>query len=357
MYFKVPTQKNTPMNPRSYGCTNKNCTLYEQVENNKLVIHSQKEKRLKCTCCGKTFSIRKGTGFYRLRYSEETIVIVMILLAFGCPAQAIVQAFNIDYRTLDRWAKHFGATSRSLHKYWCLAIFKDVHIQADELYQKLRGKGKAWIATALDVTSRMWLGVEVNHKRSRLLIKWLLEHVKHTLVEKASVFMETDGLSSYISQARLVFRSKVTGKGRWRWQVWQDLVVVQVVKSYNKKLAFTGLNKIMLGIGSWKKVGFFARKWKINVINTAYIERHNATLRGQLNHLVRRSRNLKQKLDFIKGILWFKLAVYNYATYHRSLTVGKVKKTPGMKAGVTDKKLSVEDILHFNVHTKNITYF
>lgn len=345
------------MNPHSYSCTNKNCTLYEQVENNQLVIHSQQENRLKCTCCNKTFSIRKGTGFYRLRYDQKIITQVMTLLAFGCPAQAIVSTFGIDYRTLDRWAERFGTTSRSLHKCLCFSIFDNVHIQADELYQKLRGKGKAWIATALDVTSRMWLGVEVKRSRNRLLIKWLLEHVKHTLAEKASVFMETDGLSSYVSQAQLVFRSKITNKGRWRWQVWQNLVVVQVVKTYSKTLAFTGLNKIKLGIGSWKQVGDFARKWKTNLINTAYVERHNATLRGQLNHLVRKSRNLKEKLEFIKGFLWFKLAVYNYATYHRSLSVDRKKKTPGMKAGVTNKKLSIKDILHFNVYTKNITYF
>ena len=56
-------------------------------------IHSRKEQRFICHECQKTFSARKGTVFYRLRTSAETVVIVVTLLAHGCPLQAIVAAF------------------------------------------------------------------------------------------------------------------------------------------------------------------------------------------------------------------------------------------------------------------------
>ncbi len=38
--------------------------------------------------------------FEGLRKPTELIVIVVTLLAFGCPVQAIVQAFDLDERTV-----------------------------------------------------------------------------------------------------------------------------------------------------------------------------------------------------------------------------------------------------------------
>ena len=60
----------------------------------------QKEQRFICHECHKTFSARKGTVFYRLRTSAETVVLVVTLLAHGCPVQAIVAAFRFDERTV-----------------------------------------------------------------------------------------------------------------------------------------------------------------------------------------------------------------------------------------------------------------
>jgi len=42
-----------------------------------------------CRVCRKTFAATKGTVFYRLRIGKELAIIVVTLLAFGCPAQAI----------------------------------------------------------------------------------------------------------------------------------------------------------------------------------------------------------------------------------------------------------------------------
>ena len=47
------------------------------------------------TACHKTFTARKGTVFYRLRTSAETVRLVVTLLAHGCPLQAIVAAFGL----------------------------------------------------------------------------------------------------------------------------------------------------------------------------------------------------------------------------------------------------------------------
>ena len=69
-------------------------------------VHSRKDQRFMCTQCHKTFTVTKGTVFYRLRTSAELVVTVVTWLAPGCPLQAIVAACGLDERTVaDWWAR------------------------------------------------------------------------------------------------------------------------------------------------------------------------------------------------------------------------------------------------------------
>jgi transposase-like protein len=65
--------------------------------------------RNRCKTCGKTFSAQAGTMFEGLRKPKTLIVIVVTLLAYGCPIQAIVQAFGLDLL-------HGGELARSSRK-------------------------------------------------------------------------------------------------------------------------------------------------------------------------------------------------------------------------------------------------
>ena len=78
-----------------------------------------------------------------LRKPTELIVIVVTLLAYGCPIQAIVQAFGLDERTVASWRDRAGRHSQKLHH----AVVEQgeldlVHVQADEI----RVKGRRMIA-------------------------------------------------------------------------------------------------------------------------------------------------------------------------------------------------------------------
>jgi transposase-like protein len=91
------------MDPTTIFCPNGHCHARGQTGRANLGIHAQKEQRFICHECHKTFSARKGTVFYRLRTSTETVVLVVTLLAHGCPLQAIVAAFGFDERTVADW--------------------------------------------------------------------------------------------------------------------------------------------------------------------------------------------------------------------------------------------------------------
>jgi hypothetical protein len=95
------------------------------------------------------------------------------------------------------------------------------------------------------------------------------------------------------------------------------------------------------------------------VINTAYIERLNATFRARLSGLVRRSRSLLQQIPTLRVGVYLVGTVYNFCTDHESLRVplyvgraGRrhwVARTPAMAAGITDHLWSVFELLSYHV--------
>src|ERR1700758_1977297 len=97
------TARRSVMHTTTAFCPNPRCQARGKTGERNIGIHAQKEQRFLCHACHKTFSARKGTVFYRLRTSAETVVIVVTLLAHGCPVQAIVAAFGFDERTVADW--------------------------------------------------------------------------------------------------------------------------------------------------------------------------------------------------------------------------------------------------------------
>lgn len=112
--------------------------------------------------------------FEGLRTSTELIVIVVTLLAFGCPVQAIVQAYGLDERTVASWRDRAGKQCQRVHQ----AIVEQgqldlVHVQADEIRVKARGM-VVWMGLAVMVSTRLWLGGVVSRTRDTSLADRLL---------------------------------------------------------------------------------------------------------------------------------------------------------------------------------------
>src|SRR5437660_12791517 len=87
------------------------CSARSQIGEGKIAIHDRKRQRYRCKLCKKTFSARRGTMVEGLRKPVELIVIVVTLLTYGCPVQAIVHAFGLDERTRAHWRDGAGAES------------------------------------------------------------------------------------------------------------------------------------------------------------------------------------------------------------------------------------------------------
>src|SRR6266702_4551999 len=88
------------MNASQVFCPNLDCKARGIVGQGNIVSHGRTRPRYRCKTCGKTFSAKEGTMFVGLRKPTEVIVMVVTLLAYGCPVQAIVHAFGLDERTV-----------------------------------------------------------------------------------------------------------------------------------------------------------------------------------------------------------------------------------------------------------------
>src|SRR2546423_12264682 len=231
------TARRTIMDPATTFCPNRHCPARGQTGMDNIGIHSRKEQRFICHECQKTFSAGKGTVFYRWRTSAETVVIVLTLLAHGCPLQAMVPAFGFDERTIAAWWARSGRHGQAVHEYLVEQPRDLGQVQADELRVKKQG-GIVWMALAMMVKTRLWLGGEVSEQRDLPLIRGLIERVRRCAAHRPLLFC-IDGLCSYIRAIRETFRDPVpTGKGgRPRLRPWRHVLIAQVVKRYERRRA------------------------------------------------------------------------------------------------------------------------
>ena len=111
-----------------------------------IIVHSRRERRFKCRRGGHTFAATTGTPFYRLHHAPELMILVLALLAHGCPVQAIVFAYELHEDTVRAWLERGATQAQHVHQHLVQSGSIDaVHIQADELWVKLR-RGRVWQA-------------------------------------------------------------------------------------------------------------------------------------------------------------------------------------------------------------------
>ena len=124
--------------------------------------HSLKGRRFRRTTCDKTFPASRNTPYYPLHQSLDLVTLVLTLLCHGCPRQAVVAAYGLDERTVADWQQRGGRHARRFHELHVQQGRVDVqHVQADEMWVKVLGR-RLWLAMALAVPSRLWLGGAVS---------------------------------------------------------------------------------------------------------------------------------------------------------------------------------------------------
>jgi hypothetical protein len=315
---------------------------------------------------------------YRLRTPAEVVTQVVTLLAHGCPPQAVVAAFGMDERTVAAWQRRAGAHCQQVHAHLVQAGQVDMgHVQADELYlrtcrpqttggdQAAAGhedaaagatSGRVWQAMAMAVPSRLWLGGAISAHRDKHLIRQVAEQIRACACSLV-VLVCVDGLRSYVTAIGQVFRVPVlTGKvGRPRLVRPAGVLLAQVVKTYTKGRVAGVTRRVVFGCPMDVERVLSATHTG-TVINTAYIERLNATFRACTAPLTRRTRALAHHVSTLTAAMYLVGTVYNFCWVHDSLRLPATgtgrkwrERTPAMAAGLTTHRWTLHDLLTYQV--------
>jgi len=327
------------MNLQSVFCMNEACRDKWVVGKGNIVSHGQKRKRCKCKSCQKTFSYRRGTIFYGLRHSEELVTWVVGLVASGCPVAAIVSVFELDERTVTDWLRRAGVYAEAFHHQQIQPLDLQ-QVQVDELRLKIQA-GIVWVAMALAVGSRLWLGAVCSPTRDKRLARQIMTCV-YNWAKKLPLLVTFDGWSVYPKACQKVFREPLLNghKGGPRLLPWSCLTLLQLVKrGKGKRLSLT--RWVLSGSCTMTRYLLNVTQGVGTTINTAYIERLNATFRAHLACLARRTRCPARQLETVHGKIFLVGCLYNFCCLHRSLN----GLTPAMAAGLTDHRWSLEEFL------------
>ena len=335
-------------------CPNLGCSARGQVGQGNSVIHGRKRPRYRCTRCGKTFSAKAGTLFEGLRKPTDQIVIVVTLLSYGCPSQAIVHAFGLDERTVADWRDRAGVHCQQVHQ----AIIEQgsldlVHVQADEI----RVKGRAivvWMGLAMMVSTRLWLAGVVSQTRDRHLADRLLRHVRACAGAARALLVITDGWGAYPNSIKRAFREKIKerpGPGKCCLRVWQGLCIATVIKRTQKMRVVEVTRKMTHGALEQAEA-LLKQSRGGSVLNTAFIERLNGTMRERLATLTRKCRHAARRLRAVETGMYLIGSTYNFCFPHHELSKAKHRGypcTPAMAAGLTDHVWSIFELLCYRV--------
>jgi transposase-like protein len=183
-----------PMHRQEVWCPNLACPARGQAGQGNVGVHSQKERRYRCQVCRKTFGARTGTIFHRRRTDEALIVLVITLVSWGCPLVALEHAFGLQPQTVRDWLEAAGVHAEAVHQEQVVQPRDLGQVQADELRVKTQC-GIVWLAMAMMVSTRLWLGGVISTRRDQALITRLVQLVAACAMV-APLLVVVDGFSS-----------------------------------------------------------------------------------------------------------------------------------------------------------------
>jgi transposase-like protein len=333
------------MNPHEVWCPNVACPARGQVGKGNIGIHSRKDHRYRCTVCDKTFGHRTGTLFHRRRTDEHLITQVITLVSWGCPIVAIEHAYGIQAQTVRDWLEAAGRHAEVIHHDQVVQPRDLGQVQADEVRVTTQC-GVVWMAMAIMVSTRLWLGGAVSTQRDQRLIKRLVALIAAAAVV-APLLLVVDGFTSYIEVFRRAFRTcERTGKrGAPRKVPWPDLAIGQVVKQRCGRRVVGVTRRLVQGTRE-RVAEVLGATPGCHVLNTAYMERLNGTFRARLAPLARRTHHLVHRKEMLHAGMYLVGTLYNFCTYHTSLGAARgAQRTPAMAAGITDHCWTVQELL------------
>lgn len=227
----------------------------------------------------------------------------------------------------------------SIYQDRVLRNLKTTRIEADEIWAfvgakkanaKRAGDGDIWTFTAIDSDSKLmvsWLVVD----RSAENALAFMQDVEGRLANR--VQLTTDGHKMYLTAVESAFG-------------YHDVDYAMLVKAYGSTTE-EGTHRYSPGHCTGATKERVLGKPVEALVSTSYVERANLTMRMSMRRFTRLTNGFSKKAENHAHAVGLYFFFYNFCRPHQTLTKNNkgVKQTPAMAAKVTDRVLTIEDML------------
>lgn len=290
----------------------------------------------------------------RGKLPEEKVIGLTKCQRWGVCDAGTADICEVDIKTVHRFQRVSSRRAQEHHQQ--VACELEVEgVQLDEAHSKRRPKQVEWIHSALAMGSLFILWVSFGPRNTDTAAGLIAQVVARL---KAVPLFLTDGWKAYPAALLLVlgkvYRPRRKGKvGRFPKPFVvapPDLFYAQVIKvkdqagrtvEVKRKVIFGGPRRFFKQLGQ-KGLGM--------TIQTAFMERWYASLRGWVAALRRRTRCLSWSAQRHQGRVWLLVSLYNFVIPHKSLRQGKTLRTPAMAIGLTDHIWGYREYIWLPVH-------
>lgn len=221
--------------------------------------------------------------------------------------------------------------------------------------------GNHYSLTAIDADSRLFISHQEYLRDADTAERLFLDIEKRRDINTAIPAFTSDEWNAFKEGLIRVYSTVETlpyqGRGRYpkpHFIPYSNLMYAQVKKKRKRNRIVEVIQRVV--IGDEEEVLKALGVDKDGVINTAYIERFNLTIRNSLARFVRNAMNFSKDIELHRCTIDFFQVWYNFVKPHKSLRRAIdhplkkwEKRTPAMAANLTDHVWSLKEILTFRV--------
>ena len=272
-------------------------------------------------------------GMNRLPVAKR--VQILSMLCEGSSMRSISRVADVSINTVAKLLAEAGTACAGFHDRAVRNVAAR-KVQCDEIwsfcYAKQRnvktataapeGAGDVWTWTAIDSESKLIVSWLVGGRDAGCATDFIAD-LKGRLSNRVQI--TTDGHKAYLEAVEGAFGN--------------DVDYAMLVKLYGEGPSGPERKySPSICLGARKDV--VTGDPDLDHISTSHVERQNLTMRMSMRRFTRLTNAFSKKLENHCHALALYFVFYNFARIHKSLRV-----TPAMAAGITDKLMSMEDIV------------
>jgi IS1 family transposase len=285
---------------------------------------------------------------------EETVTRLLKCQRWGVCDIGSAEICEVDIKTVHRFQRVAAQRAKEHHQQVVQGVEVE-GVQLDEMHSKRRPKQVEWLHTALAMGSRFILWAEFGPRTTQTAARLIAQVVAR--LAGLPVWL-TDGWKPYVAGLLQVlgriYRPRRNGTvGRFphpRLVAPDDLFYAQVVKVRDRAGHLVEVCQRVIFGGARRFFKELSRRRLGTTIQTAFMERWYATLRGWVAPLRRRTRCLSWSSARHQGRVWLIVSLYNWVLPHKSLRQGRQPRTPAMALGLADHVWTYREYIWLPVH-------